>query len=108
MVDLIFDEYPWMKHLPPDARAEFTTDCANALQASADAGDWSILADEVGTWRNTAEIYADPALFRALTKPCRADGGLLRSALTTTVWMIRTQGGRRLRLGKTTQRRASR
>ncbi|HEY4453368.1 MAG TPA: DUF6247 family protein [Pseudonocardiaceae bacterium] len=100
MVDLIFNEYPWLKYLPPEARAEFKTGFANALQASADLDDWSILHRHVHEWQATAEIYADPALFRALTKPLRLDNGPLRAAFTTTRWMIRTWGGRRLRLGR--------
>ena len=99
MVDLIFDEYPWMKHLPPDAQAEFAADVTAALRAAIDHDDWSILTHLIAEWRATAEIYADPVLFRALAKPHRGDGGLARSALATGRWMISTWGGRRLRLG---------
>ncbi len=105
MVDSIFDEYPWAKHLPPDARAEFTTDLADAVQASADLDDPSILTRRISEWRATAQIYADPALFRALARPLRCDDGPVRAALTTARWMISTWGGRRQRLGSVLGRR---
>ena len=67
------------------------------MPTKAGALEWA--ASSKKSWRATAEIYAEPALFRALTRPLRCDGGAIRWALATIRWTVTTGGGRRLRLG---------
>jgi hypothetical protein len=61
--------FPWVRHLPEDARLEFAAEWLETLSAAADMGNNAAVAGMVAAWRSTAEIYADPELFAKLTKP---------------------------------------
>jgi len=69
------DEFPWVDVLPQDAQAQFVVDFVRAFQASAELGEWSVVAQVVREWRSTAAIYTDPELLRALSEPLDGDFG---------------------------------
>lgn len=71
----LVDEFPWVDALSPDEQAQFVHDFARAFQASAELGQWHMLAQVIREWRNTAAIYADPALARKLAGPLDEDFG---------------------------------
>jgi hypothetical protein len=60
---------------------QFLVELVKTVAASSELGNLAALAPVVAAWRDTAEIYADPALYQALTIPLEAtDGGPVRSA----------------------------
>jgi hypothetical protein len=61
--------FPWVRHLPEEARQEFAAEWLETLTAAAAMGNNAAVVGTVAAWRSTAEIYADPELFAILTKP---------------------------------------
>jgi hypothetical protein len=66
-MDELFQEFPWARYLPLDARKEFAAELASAGEGERPA----VLA----SWTATAEAYSDPALFRKLTEDRGGDYG---------------------------------
>ncbi|MGW3998067.1 hypothetical protein ACWEF6_31640 [Amycolatopsis sp. NPDC004772] len=71
----LLDEFPWVDVLPEAEQAQFVRDFARAFQASAELGQWSVLAQTITEWRSTAAIHADPRLSGKLTGPIDEDFG---------------------------------
>lgn len=71
----LIDEFPWVDVLPPDEQSQFVHDFARAFQASAELGQWSVLAQTIREWRSTAAIHADPFLACKLSGPLDDDFG---------------------------------
>lgn len=71
----LVDEFPWVECLPESAQRQFVLDFVRAFQASAELGQWSILAQTLTEWRSTAAIHADPMLAQKLTGPIDEDFG---------------------------------
>lgn len=71
----LIEEFPWVDVLPESERVEFVREFARAFQASAELGQWSVLAQTIREWRSTASIHADPALAGNLTGPLNDDFG---------------------------------
>ncbi|HEX4702722.1 MAG TPA: DUF6247 family protein [Pseudonocardiaceae bacterium] len=71
----LIDEFPWVDVLSPEDRTQFVADFVRAFQASAELGDWSMLAQTIKEWQRTAAIHADPTLARELAKPLTEDFG---------------------------------
>ncbi|NRN64064.1 hypothetical protein GC106_12700 [Kibdelosporangium sp. 4NS15] len=71
----LLDEFPWVDVLPDSERAQFVADFARAFQASAELGQWSVLAQTIREWQSTAAIHADPVLARQLSRPIDDDLG---------------------------------
>jgi hypothetical protein len=71
----LLDEFPWVDVLPEAEQAQFVHDFARAFQASAELGQWSVLAQTIVEWRSTAAIHADPALAGKLAGPIEEDFG---------------------------------
>jgi hypothetical protein len=69
--------------LPDEEKAEFAADFARAFQASAELGEWSVLAQTVREWRSTAAIHADPVLAKQLTGPLDGDFGPVPAPMET-------------------------
>lgn len=69
------DEFPWVGVLPEEDRAHFVADFIRAFQASSEIGEWSLLAQVIREWRNTAVIHADPELAKQLSAPLSEDFG---------------------------------
>ncbi len=66
---------PGVDVLPAAEQAQFVHDFARAFQASAELGQWSVLARTITEWRSTAAIHADPALAGKLSGPIDEDFG---------------------------------
>jgi hypothetical protein len=71
----LVDEFPWVDVLPQEDRHQFVVDFVRAFQASAELGEWSMLAQTIREWRDTAAIHADPKLARQLAEPLTEDFG---------------------------------
>lgn len=82
VADALLDEFPWIAVLPKSDRAEFVQEFVQAIQASADLGQWSLLAQTVHEWANTAIVHADPELSRALSGPSTVThGGVVQNPM---------------------------
>lgn len=77
--EVLREEFPWVDVLPAADRAAFAVDFVRAVQASAELGIWSVLAQTVMEWRETAAIHADPELRSALSTPIDTDLGPVAS-----------------------------
>ncbi|UOX87090.1 hypothetical protein MUY14_36000 [Amycolatopsis sp. FBCC-B4732] len=71
----LLDEFPWVDVLPAAEQAQFVHDFARAFQASAELGQWSVLAQTIMEWRSTAAIHADPVLAGKPSGPIDEDFG---------------------------------
>jgi hypothetical protein len=71
----LIDEFPWVDALPQVDRSHFVTDFIRAFQASAEIGEWSMLAQTIREWQSTAAVHADPHLVNQLTQPLTDDFG---------------------------------
>ena len=69
--------FPWVRHLPEDARQEFAAEWLDALSAAGELDNGAAVDGLVAAWKYTAEIYADPELF-ALADPRYDDDRRLR------------------------------
>ena len=56
-------------------RVENMSDFVRAFQASAEMGQWTLLAQTVREWKATAAVHADPELVEQLTSPLSDDFG---------------------------------
>lgn len=57
---------PWAAFLPVQDRETFAAEAADTLRACASIGRFTAFADLVEDWRNTAEVWSDPALAESL------------------------------------------
>lgn len=60
MLRSIGHAFPWVAFLPDKYALEFVTGLSPLVQASASLGEYGQLHAYVNSWRDTAEIYADP------------------------------------------------
>lgn len=77
------EEFPWVDVLPEEEKAQFVRDFIRAFQASAELGQWSVLAQVVGEWRSTALIHVDPGLASKLSGPLDGDFGPVPTPMET-------------------------
>ena len=73
--EAIAEEFPWADLLPADDRRRFASDFVRAVQASAELGQWDVLAQALVEWRATAAIHANPGLAAELPRPIDDDLG---------------------------------
>lgn len=71
----LLEEFTWADVLPEQDRTQFVTDFVRAFQASAEMGQWALLAQTVREWKTTAAIHGDPELVRQLSGPLNDDFG---------------------------------
>ena len=57
-----------MRHLPEEAWGEFAAEWLDTLSAAGDLDNNAAVEGVVAAWQHTAEIYADPELYAALTR----------------------------------------
>lgn len=69
------EEFPWVDQLLHEDVPVFVAEFVRAVQASAELGDWSALAQTIVEWKATAVASSDPALLSALTGPITSDLG---------------------------------
>jgi hypothetical protein len=67
-VQVLPSVFPWLRHLPEDARQEFAGEWLGTLSAAAELDNGAAVETVVAAWQHTAEIYADPELFARLTR----------------------------------------
>src|SRR5262249_51135805 len=60
---------PWMRFLPADARAKFTQELIETLEACVSIDSTAPMTELIHAWRSTAIIHADPSLAAELTRP---------------------------------------
>jgi hypothetical protein len=75
VADALLDEFPWITVLPETDRAEFVREFTQAIMASAELGQWSLLGQTVHEWTDTAIVRADPELAHALKGPTTITDG---------------------------------
>lgn len=75
---------PWMRYLPPSDVERLIADLISAAGPAADSGNAAPLAQLLISWKHTAEIHADPDLYRAVTRPIE-DECTIRTALDPPV-----------------------
>jgi hypothetical protein len=63
------DVFPWVRFLPTGDIRRFLVELVETVRASSELGNVAALGPVVAAWRDTAEIYADPELYQALTNP---------------------------------------
>jgi hypothetical protein len=67
-VQVLPSVFPWVRHLPEDAWAEFAAEWLGALTAAGELGSGAAVDGIVAAWRYTAEIYSDPELLALATR----------------------------------------
>jgi hypothetical protein len=60
--------FPWVRHLPDEAKEQFAGEWLATLTAAAGMNNNAAVEGTVASWRSTAEIYADPELYAILTR----------------------------------------
>jgi hypothetical protein len=63
------DVFPWVRFLPKADVQAFLVELVDTIHACADMGNIAALMPVVTAWRETAEIYSDPELFKAASAP---------------------------------------
>ncbi len=77
--------FPWLKHLPEDDQKDFFGELSDSLDEIDRRTDPAVGVDPkvylevleplIAAWRTTAEVLADPVLYKALTEDARFDEG---------------------------------
>jgi hypothetical protein len=67
-VQVLPSVFPWVRHLPEEARKEFAAEWLDTLSAAGELDNGAAVETVVAAWQHTAEIYADPELYAALTR----------------------------------------
>ena len=60
--------FAWTRFLPEDGVDEFLAELVDVARASAEIRNLRPVAQLIIEWQHTAEIYADPELYRILTR----------------------------------------
>jgi len=64
--ELMASVAPWSGFLPERSRAEFVDQFVRTIAACADLDDFAPAAALLRQWKNTADVYANPALLKRL------------------------------------------
>lgn len=70
----------WPDHLPEEAVREMLAEMLSAIEMGL------ALDPLIAAWKSTAEVYADPDLYRTLTTPTGGDFGVVLPPPTTKDW----------------------
>ena len=65
---------PWILYLPPKDVELLIADFVAAAAAAVDFGNVTTLAQRLVEWKHTAEVHADPDVYRAVTRPIEDAG----------------------------------
>ena len=63
------DVFPWVQFLPTEDVRAFSVELVDTMRAAASVGNMAALAPVVAAWKTSAEIYSDPEMLKAATKP---------------------------------------
>jgi hypothetical protein len=66
---------PWARFLPDEAVDELAAEFVDIVRAAAGLNNTAPVIQLLVEWRHTAEVYADPELYAALTRPTDGDFG---------------------------------
>lgn len=69
------DVFPWVQFLSPEEVREFLVELTQTLRSCAELDNLTPVATVVKAWKATAEVYADPELYSALTEGDVGDHG---------------------------------
>lgn len=61
------ESLPWAKFLPEESRQLMLSEILDLVEPCVAVGDFTPLAVTLRQWKNTAEVYANPALLERLT-----------------------------------------
>lgn len=75
ITELLPSVLPWARFLPEADRAEFAQDFIATAEAAGSTGNLAPLAQMLAEWQHTAEVHADPDLYRVLTRGDLDDHG---------------------------------
>jgi hypothetical protein len=68
-VKALLRAYPWVRSLSRGDIQVFVVELLEAVQTTSELDDMAPLEAVIAAWRGTAEIHADPELFKAATAP---------------------------------------
>jgi hypothetical protein len=75
--------FPWVRFLPKPAVQRFLVELVETADACAELDTLAPIEAVVTAWRNTANVYADPELYRMLTEALDGtDHGAVPSQVT--------------------------
>lgn len=74
LLDLLPMLFRWVRFLPKDDQVELAQELVDVMEACEELDNFSPLLELIDQWRHSAEVYADPELFRALRDAERVDG----------------------------------
>ncbi len=63
------DVFPWVRFLPTKDVRCFLVELVETVRATADLHNVAALAPLIAAWKDTAEIYSDPEMMKAVTAP---------------------------------------
>lgn len=66
---------PWARFLPASDIDQLVTEFVGTVEAAASLGNIAPVSQLLTEWRHTAEVHADPDLYRALTSRALGDFG---------------------------------
>jgi hypothetical protein len=75
ITSLLPNVLPWARFLPTRDLAEFAVEFVAVAEAAGSIGNLAPLAQLITEWRHTAEVHADPDLYRVLTRGDLDDHG---------------------------------
>ncbi|GAB3756613.1 DUF6247 family protein [Microlunatus parietis] len=75
LLDLLPMVFRWVRFLPDEDRLEFARELIDVMEACEELDNFTPMLDLIEQWRHSAEVYADPELFRALRSPDTVDAG---------------------------------
>jgi hypothetical protein len=81
IADAMVEEFAWLTVLPEEDIVQFVNDFIHAAQASAELGQWGLVAATIREWKATAAIHADPELLQRLSAPIGEDHGPVPSPM---------------------------
>jgi hypothetical protein len=67
------EAYPWVRFLPEGDPDAFLTELIETSRASTDLNAIAPIYDVIASWKNTAQIWADPELAAILSSPSDGD-----------------------------------
>ncbi|GAA3450972.1 hypothetical protein GCM10018962_28050 [Dactylosporangium matsuzakiense] len=73
--ELLPNALPWVRFLPPADVDAMAAEFVSTTEAAAAIGNTAAVSQLLVEWRHTAEIHADPDLYRALTAQPLEDFG---------------------------------
>lgn len=73
--DALAGELPWLRWLPEDDQATCLRELTDDLAASVDTDSFVRFQNDLVAWRNTAQVWADPALAERLQADLAGEAG---------------------------------